>query len=320
MKAPLRRSPHRSRFFYSQLVSALSLCGVGCWAAACDMKRLGAEASVDIIADGAAALEGYFDDRIALAAIPGMILQLETLRLTLPEDRRVTGVLMKAYVTYGYGWLEEDLEAAQQEGDFARQAPLLARLRRVYRRVKDLGLGALRRRDDGLDAARFRLPAWEAYLERKCRSPADAELLLWTGYGWISEIRAAADVPELVLELPQARALVERSVELRPAYAHYAGTLLLAALDAARPAALGGNPARARSRFEQVLRQTGRKVFAVHYAYAKSYAVQMQDRALFVELLREVVEGGDPLRGARLSNRIAQRRSMRLLSRVDELF
>jgi predicted house-cleaning NTP pyrophosphatase (Maf/HAM1 superfamily) len=54
---------------------------------------------------------------------------------------------------------------------------------------------------------------------------------------------------------------------------------------------------------------------------AKSYCVQMQDRALFEKLLTTIDETPlDDLPEQRLVNAIAKRKAKKLAERVDELF
>jgi hypothetical protein len=48
--------------------------------------------------------------------------------------------------------------------------------------------------------------------------------------------------------------------------------------------------------------------------------VQTQNRELFEQLLREVIDAGDISHENRLPNKIAQRRARRLLAQADELF
>jgi hypothetical protein len=53
---------------------------------------------------------------------------------------------------------------------------------------------------------------------------------------------------------------------------------------------------------------------------ARYYAVNAGDSQLFRDLLEEVVEAGDVLPEARLSNAIARRRAQRYLDRIEYYF
>ena len=161
---------------------------------------------------------------------------------------------------------------------------------------------------------------WNAYLDERYSSRDDVPLLFWTGYAWGSAINAGRDDPEMILALPYARVAVEKAVRTDESFFNYSGLTFLGVVNAALPEALGGNPDRAREYFERALELTQRKFFTVHFSYARTYAVQTQNRDLYVRLLREVVDGGDPEPAARLANRITRRRAIRWLGRTDQLF
>ena len=57
-----------------------------------------------------------------------------------------------------------------------------------------------------------------------------------------------------------------------------------------------------------------------HINFARTYAVNAQDKALFLKLVHHVIESGDQGNDVRLSNKVARRRAERYLSHVDELF
>ena len=82
----------------------------------------------------------------------------------------------------------------------------------------------------------------------------------------------------------------------------------------------GGNPEKGKEYFERALELTDRKFLLIQYNYARSYAVQTNDRALFERLLREVIDAGDISNDNRLPNKIAARRARRLLAQADEIF
>jgi hypothetical protein len=126
--------------------------------------------------------------------------------------------------------------------------------------------------------------------------------------------------PSMILNLPMARAFVDRAVALDETYFHYAGLIFQGVLECTFAEAMGGHPEHGRELFERALAGTERHFFTVQLNYARSYAVNTGNRALFISLLREIIDGGDPDESVRLANRLARRRAIRLLARVDELF
>lgn len=287
----------------------------------CDTGRFTASQSIGLVTRGAAAIQEHWDPDLVGDAMPGSILQLEGLYATLPEDDRVGLELLRAYVSYAYGWLEPEAEIAEARGDLEAQEEILLRARLIYLRARNIGLHHLRLHDAGFDAAmRGEHDAFERYLEGHYRSREDVPFLLWTGYAWGSAISVAPDDPELVLDLPTVRAMVERSVAIDPTYFEHGGLVFLGALASSIPESLGGDPEHGRALFERALEGTGRTFFQVQLQYARTYALTTGDRALFIRLLREIIDGGDPRPEVRLANRLARRRAIRLLRRVDELF
>lgn len=291
------------------------------YVAGCDLTRFTANSTANVFTRAGGALQRHFDFELAGDALPGSIMQIEGVYSIIPDNEELGVTLIRAYVAYTFGWVEDEMQVAQDEGDLDEEEAIMGRGRLLYERGLNIGIHLMRLRDAGVDEAREGgFEGWVAYLEQNYTSEEDVPLLFWTGYAWGSAINAGRDDPEMILNLPYARALVERAVAIDESFYNYSGLTFLAVVDASLPEALGGNPEQARERFERVLELTERKFFTVHVSYARTYCVQTQNRDLFVRLLREVVDGGDPEPEARLTNRIARRRAIRWLRRTDQLF
>jgi hypothetical protein len=106
-----------------------------------------------------------------------------------------------------------------------------------------------------------------------------------------------------------------------PGYFYGAPYLLMGSLLAARPAFLGGDKAEARRYFEKALQASERKFFMVHYYFARFYAVQVQDKELFLKLAAEI-EGTAPgaLKELCLINAVMKKKMKRLVERSEDLF
>jgi hypothetical protein len=289
--------------------------------AGCDLTRFTANSSAGLFTRGSQGLDQHFDPELVGDGLPGSILTMEGVFRVVPDNQDLGISLMRAYVSYGYGWVEDDMEVAQDAGNLEEEERLMGRARLLYERGRNVGIHLMRLRDRGIDQALTGGHAgFLTYINQHFTSPADVPLLFWTGYAWGSAINAGRDDPEMVLSLPFARSLVERAVALDPTYYNYSGLTFLGVVSASLPEALGGNPRRAREYFERALRATNRKFFTVQFSYARTYAVQTQNKNLFIRLLREIVDGGDPEPHARLANRLTRRRAIRWLRRTDQLF
>lgn len=289
--------------------------------AGCDLMRFTASSSATLFTRAGDALERHWDTELVGDGLPSSIMTLEGVFSVVPDDRSVGMALARAYAGYAYGWIEDEAEIAAAAGDLDRQTELNLRARLLYLRARNIAIHLMRLRDAGIDEAlRADEATLTAYLESHYRSREDAELLFWVGYPWGSAIGVSYEDPALVLDLPTARVFIERSAALDESYFHYAALLFVAASSSAVSESLGGDPQRGRELFERALTLTERRFFSVQLTYARIYAVNAGDRALFVSLLREIIDGGDPDPAARLANRLARRRAIRLLRRVDELF
>ncbi len=288
----------------------------------CDlMTRFAAVETSGVLLRATRAVEQHWDVDLIGAGLPASIVQLEGLYAVMPDDEQMGIEVMRANSSYAWGWLEEQAEDALEHGDLERQEALATRAQLLYLRGREIGLFHMRSRDEGIDRAIAEGPeALRAYLRARYRDRDQVPILFWTAYAWGGAIQTSNADPEYVGQTPLVRALLERTVALDEGYFHGSALLALASMDAALPEDLGGDPERSREGFERALALTERRFFTVQLQYALSYAVATSDRALFIRLLREIVDGGDPDPSVRLANRIARRKAIRLLRRADEFF
>lgn len=288
-------------------------------AAGCNTKQIAAGTQAGIVKHGAAATETHFDYGVVGAGIPGSIMQLEVVLRTIPDDETVLLSLAKAYSSYGYGWVEDEIEQLNGE-DFEKEERLWERARWLYLRGRHLAFRVLENEEEDFPAQLKKKPdELKAWLEENFDDEEDAAALFWAGYCWGRAINTAKDDPMLVADLTHARTLIEHSVKLDPTFFNYSGKLFLAVVKANFPEALGGDPEGAKALFEEVLAKTGRSYHLAQLNYARVYAVSQQDRKLFHKLLMEIIEAGD-VQATRLSNKIARRRAERYLQQADDLF
>ncbi len=298
-----------------------SLCAVVC-CTACELTtRFAATQTSAVLQRATRSLAEHWDVDLVGRGLPASILQLEGIYAVIPDDEEIGIEVIRAYGSYAWGWLEDDAEDALGRGDLEAQEAISLRARLLYLRGRNVGVHHMRRRHDGIDAALAGGPdTLRAHLRQHYGSREDAVILFWTGYAWGGAIQASNADPELVVDVPIVRVLLERSAELDPEFFNGSATMALAAMDSSVPPEMGGNPTRGRELFERALEVSERHFFVVQLQYALSYAVSVGDRNLFITLLREIVDGGDPQPSVRLANRIARRKAIRLLRRVDELF
>jgi hypothetical protein len=290
--------------------------------AGCDMTKFTARSSAGLFERAAPAFDELADYEFAKQAAPASIMQLEGILRIEPEDPRLLLAAAQAWTSYAFGFVEDEAELAEQRGDLAGADRQRARARRMYLHARDLGRRWLSERASGAEQALSAGPdKLQAFLARELDEESDAKALFWTGNAWGAAIDISRDDPALLADLPLARTLVEHSVRLDERYYGAAGHVFLGCSHATLSPALGGDPKAAHRHFERALALTRRTALMVQINYARCYAVQTQNRGLFVSLLGETSRASVDLNPqARLPNEVARRRAARLLSRVDELF
>lgn len=312
---PSANSTARMRF--SSLVGSALFLSLA--AAGCNTKQIAAGTQAGIVKHGASATETHFDYGLVGQGIPGSIMQLEVVLRTIPDDETVLLALAKAYSSYGYGWVEDEIEQLGGE-DFEKEERLWERARWIYLRGRHLAFRVLENEEEDFREQLKKKPEQlKAWLEENFDDEDDAAALFWAGYCWGRAINTAKDDPMMVADLTHARTLIEHSVKLDPTFFNYSGKLFLAVVKANFPEALGGDPKGAKALFEEVLAKTGRSYHLAQLNYARYYAVGQQDRELYHKLLMEIIEAGD-VHATRLSNKIARRRAERYLQQADDLF
>lgn len=194
-----------------------------------------------------------------------------------------------------------------------------ARARGLYLRGRDHALAALALKTDFRDLGSRPLSDFENALKTARRD--DVPDLFWAAFCWGGYIQLAKDDASALAELPKAVALMKRVYELDPAY-HFAGPdLFFGVYYASRPTLLGGDPQKAKVHFDWAHKITKGQYLMAHVLNARWYAVAVQDRELFKQLLGKALSSpAGLLPEARLSDEAAKRMAASLLEKIDDYF
>lgn len=221
-----------------------------------------------------------------------------------PDNDNIALLLSMGYTSYALGFVEdEDVDRA----------------RMFYLRGKDYGLSVLKKNSRFAKAVTGDMESFQNALNGLSRD--DVPAVFWTTIGWGSSINLSLNDPEALADLPKVEAMMAFVKNHEPEFYYGGAYLFLGTLYGGRSPILGGNPEMAKTLFEECLKINNSKFLLTHIFYARSYAVQTQDRALFMELLNTVDSTSlDVLPEARLPNAIAKKKASILRSRIDELF
>ncbi|PIQ96258.1 MAG: hypothetical protein COV67_10465 [Nitrospinae bacterium CG11_big_fil_rev_8_21_14_0_20_56_8] len=269
-------------------------------AAGCASEKMAARMAFPLVQGQYDSMQSESDLQLAERAIPSNLKLLGGLRQSDPDNPEILRYLAEGFCSYAFGFVRE-------------QDP--KRASALYERGRNYALRGLQKPDlASMGLAEFKSELM--HLERK-----DLPFLFWLGQCWGEWLMLNLNNPEAFADISRLQILLERNLELDPAY-HFGGPhLSLGVFYGSRTKLLGGNPEKAKFHFEQSMQVTGGTYLLAPYLYAKTYAVQVQDRDLFMRLLDQVLSTpSDLLPAQRLSNEIAKAKAEVLLESVDDLF
>jgi predicted anti-sigma-YlaC factor YlaD len=275
--------------------------------------------AINSLADTLAASGDVFsadnDPELIRDAVPFSLKTVESLLASVPNH---PGLLLSAcsgFTQYGYAFVQMDAEAIEAK-DYQASVAGKERALKMYLRARDYCMRALELRHKGIRQQLERDPD-KAFGWANVR---DVPLLYWTGASWGAAISLGVDKPEVTIDLPAVRALMNEALRLDETYSRGAIHEALISLDAL-PEAIGGSPARARVHFDRALALSKGLSAGPYVTFAMGISVPAQNKAEFQELLdKAIAVDVDKEPSLRLANILAQRRARYLLSRISELF
>jgi TRAP transporter T-component len=237
-----------------------------------------------------------------------------------PEYEPLIQSAIFSNVAYGVGWLGAQSNAAEAAHKFEEVEHINRRASLLFARALQLAKRMLRLRDDGFDAAMANgIDAFKAWVDENFYEKSDSSVLLTAGMAYFVSMLKSEEGLAASVDIPYARYMIERSVELDPKLSGSQGLSILGTYWCTVPAMVGGNPKLGWELMQRAMRYTNRGAHGIHVAAAERCATALQDRKLFHDLLTEVIEAGDVPK-YRLPNKLARHDAERLLKQMNDLF
>ncbi len=270
----------------------------------CSSSALSTRMAIPLVENQVASINEETDLTLAEQAIPANLKMLEGMLREDPENEILLKNLAEGFCNYAFSFVEDN--------DPKRASRLYLRGRSYAERIL-VAAGAPE------NLTRQNLEQFINSLKTLSADQLPGLYLL--GQCWGSWLMLNLDDLNAFVGISKLEAVIQRALELDETY-YYAGPHLLAgAFYGGRTKMLGGNPAKARGHFEKCLELTQHKFLIAHVLYAKTYAVQSQNRELFKKLLNQVMDApADILPEQQLANTVAKQKARKLLELTDELF
>lgn len=238
-------------------------------------------------------------------AMPASLVQLDGFIQVSPDNEDILLRAAEAYNGYAFLFIE----------DIDKQ-----RAAKLNRKARDYALRVLKHN-----------PAFENALDKsddeyiaalQTLTKDDTPALFFATNSWLSYIGQSFAVnPRVTADRPKVLLMMERLLELDDTFNYGAPHILTAAYNASQPITMGGNPDKAKYHFEKAFEISESKFLIWYYLYAKFYAVQNQDRELFVSTLKNIIAAPvDLLPEKRFANEAVKIKAKHLLAKEGQLF
>jgi predicted anti-sigma-YlaC factor YlaD len=281
----------------------------------CSIKKMAIGSLADTLASSGTVFASDDDPELIRDAVPFSLKTVESLLVEVP---RHPGLLLSAcsgFTQYAYAFIQTDAEITEPR-DFSAAQAMRERARKMYLRALGYCISNLELRHPGIRDHLSQDPV----AALKTATKGEVPVLYWSGAAWGSAIAIGLDHPELIADLPAARALMTKALELDEGYESGAIHSAMIAVEAL-PETMGGSPQRARAHFDRAVALSGGLSAGPYVSFAMSVDVPAQNRKEFESLINTALAiDVDKRPQWRLANLISQKRARDLLARIDELF
>jgi TRAP transporter T-component len=267
-------------------------------------QTIAVKSTTVILDNGMVAIFEEPDLQLADQAIASDLKLLEALHKSDPDDDHVLLLLTEGYTGYALGFAEDENPE---------------RAKMFYRRARNYGLDVLRKNKNFDEAFSADPETFKQSVETF--SDDDVPIIFWTANAWGNLINLSIDQPDVLADLYKVNALMDFVLRHNEKYYFGSVHLYFGTILATTPKMLGGDPAKAKEQFERCIEIGGGKFLLPYVYYAKTYAVEMQNKELFESLLKTVdTTSVDVLPEQRLVNAIAKKKAKALLLKEPDLF
>ena len=290
---------------------------------ACSPKSLIVNQMTAMVDGGITAFERDSDLDMVEKAIPANIKLLEAMLANSPSNDRLSTLIARLYGSYGFGFVETRLEAAlyalpPENPSESEIQSLKGQVNRTYEKGMRFALDALERHEPGAQEAFSKVATIDPHLARLGKN--DAAPLFWYGFNLGAWVNRNLDSIRAVSRAHVARKVMERVLELDPAYNNGGAHLFLLAYFGSRPPMMGGSQAKARDHYRKLKQIAGDDYLLADLLYARFCLQQQQDRDGFAAMMQKIIDHPQSDGNMALYNAIAARRAGIYLAAVDQFF
>jgi hypothetical protein len=294
-------------------IRVLAVCALCLLAlSACSLKKTVVNSTALFMDD---IMDGFFEEGdivFAEAAIPANLKLLDG--LIRGANYENDGLLLKGcklYAMYAMGFMEDASLDKKADKENIKRASAF------YERAKDYGLMVLKKNNDFKKAAEGSVDDFTQVMPAFGRD--DVETLFWAAFAWGEYINLNRNNVSVIADLPKVKVMMERVIELNDKY-FYGLPHLFMIVYYSMPKMFGGDYDKAKKEYETMQEISGGKFILADFFMARYYAVQVQDRKLFDELIGKVESADDGIITEKLFTQVAKKKAAVLKLKAGDLF
>ncbi|HAA54258.1 MAG TPA: hypothetical protein DCE42_05860, partial [Myxococcales bacterium] len=223
---------------------------------------------------------------LAKDAIGGQIKLVEILLKNMKGDKELLLLLCQGYASYGQ-LLEVKRNALKLQGTSAASKAakvLTTRIRSFALRGRSFCFQILEQKYKDFGKKALKGDKSFSELLASIKDPADAKALFWLGYAWGYALINGLTEPDLIAQIPQLKAVMQKVIALDEDFFHGAAHLFLATLYA-QPKMYGGDLKKSKTHFDKAFTFSKKKLLLIQLYQAQYYANQKDDTKMCKSLL-----------------------------------
>lgn len=278
------------------------------------IKQMILEGQIASTRKASAAIDTLHDYEVANVVAFSGLSQFEGMHYLAPDNPDALFMLTKGWAASSFGFIEDQMEQAEDAHGSDSELFLYHKQRAIaaYDRAIYFGVKLAEMKHEGFKEATKNDETIKAWLSQFDDAEADGPNLFWLGYAWMSKVNVMKDEPAAVADLFVGVAIMEHAAKLDDKYMFGTAHVVLGSYHARTAMA---ELDESKKHFDMAIAQTGGKYLIAKVQLAAKYYCVKGDKENYVKTLTSVVEAGDELATARLSNAIAKRRAKRYLGK-----
>ncbi|MBF0224285.1 MAG: hypothetical protein HQK76_02420 [Desulfobacterales bacterium] len=270
----------------------------------CSMTSIMVKAASPLITKMTDAVNKNDDVELVKDGIAPSLLMIDGLIEASPENEKNLLLAAESYSGYTFAFVEDNNKK---------------RAKKLYKKARDYALRVLEKKSWFKGAINMPLNDFSAKIKKFNKK--DVPALFWAANCWFQLISVSMDSMEVFADIPKAEAMLKRVIELDEKYYYGSAHIGLGTYYAARPQFLGGNPEKAKYHFEKAFSISDSKFLMAHLFYAKFYAVQIQDKDLYIKTLETIINSPENLLPEKnFVNELMRVKAKALMKNLDEYF